>query len=377
MCPPEKLVGCQERTEDGIKKNSLQDISNLVIGIFLNIDNTMLDQCQNALTTKMLEICGDTTTCAAFDNDDVMGTDSLMSYKNVDGDYVIDGLISFGNLEINEVDDASNSGDVKFGKYQADISQYANNLDENTNKQRIIASLRSVGNKIKEKVLLLAEDPQIKMCVEGRDISQIRNRAEGERTDARYPNLTDSSILTIIRAGLGKAEKNYNTKYNELLGKAIESQDDDVKSVLCAAMVTKDAERVCKEKGLFGLCRKYGTVFDDFVISDGNMSNGAYVTQHIISGIKLSDLLNVQRNGYREYYLADENNVEAQHVVMSSNYSSLNKTCTVTTEKKECKNTNSTIEDMDLYEVLSTDKGKLKRCSSYDEPIVSSKTIEM
>ena len=372
MCPSEKLVACQE---DGQKK-PLSEMYDLITGILLNIDNNMLQQCQNNVTTKMLEICGDTETCAAFDNDDSMGTDSLMSYKDSDGDFIIDGLVNFGVVKIVDADDNKADNDVKLDKYVMDISDYSNRLvggTSNATNQRIVASLQSTGNKIKRIVDELTEDPQIKMCVGGRDMSQIRNRGESDRTEARFPNLIDSTIMTIINAGLDKASQNYDKKYKELLGKAMDGQDTEYKTALCASMAGNTGD-ICQRRSVSGRCRGYENVFDKIFADtkvDENSGDG-YLTRHVISGAKLSDVFDAQRVGQYEYSLVDNNNNEVEHVTVRSVYSASTNICTITTESRKCRGVDSgtIIKSLGIQDIA-------KKCMEYDAPITTTSIIEM
>ena len=344
MCPTEKLVGCQENG----KKKSLSELSDLVMGIFLDIDNTMLTQCQNAVTTKMLEVCGATDTCAAFDDDDVIGTDSLMSYKDSDGNYIIEGLVSFGNVKISETTDMSNPDDVKFGRYEVNIADYRSHLnDTNATVQRVVSSLQSAANKINQKIAILSQDPQIKMCVEGRDMSQIRTRADGatNRTSARYPNLLDSSIMAIINSGLERANQNYTKKYNKLVGEAMNSQDSEMKAVLCAAMASSKPS--CVEYAATGnggsICTKYETnSFDNvFTATDKSGisvgSGDAYATRYVISGASMEKLALVQQSGHSEYTQTDDYGNMLGRISMAAVYSPADRTCTINTESTMCK----------------------------------------
>ena len=363
MCPTDKLVGCQENGQ----KKSLAELSDLVMGIFLNIDNTMLEQCQNAVTTKMLELCGDTAKCAAFDDDSDMGTESLLSYKDNDGNYVIEGLVSFGNVKISEIgkakdengniiDTVSDPEDVKFGKYEVNISDYKSHLnDTNATVQRVVSSLQSTANKINQKIAILSQDSQIRMCVEGRDMTQVRSRSgdavSRDRTTARYPNLLDSSVLAIINSGIERANANYTKKYNKLVSEALEAQNDEIKSVLCAAMASS-TEPTCVEYAstLFGKrCLKYeANNFDNVFTStsDTGMDYGsgdAYATRYVISGANMSKLVQAQQAGHSEYTQTDSKGNMLGRISMSSVYSPATHTCTLTTESVMCKDAESVV----------------------------------
>ena len=427
MCPTDKLVGCQE---NGVKK-SLAEVSDMVMGIFLNIDNTMLTQCQNAVRTKMLELCGDTASCTAFDDDSDMGTESLLSYKDSAGNYVIDGLISFGNVKIVDVtkekkvtDDEGNMtvqdkqtdpDDVKFGKYEINIGEYKEHINATSGtEQRIAASLQSVANKINQKIAILSQDNTIHMCVFGRDMSQIRRRSDDasprtpDVTTARFPNLLDSSILAIVNSGIARANTNYTKKYNTLVGEAMESQNDDIKSVLCAALAATSPVCVEYKSGDNGeaICTKYKPNNFDNVFTGTkdsgwkNDSGDIYATSYVISGANMSKLTEVQQSGHSEYVQSDEYGNMLGRISTNAVYSTATNTCKVTVESMMCKNAEAVITTNESKSCggggfsigtpcAGISIGGSKRtttitqnyhgtsCTEFGEPVVSTMEIEM
>ena len=369
LCPRDKLVGCD-------KTKTLDEIQNIVEGIFLNIDNTMLSQCQNVVKTKMMEICGDTESCPVFDNDTDMGTESLMSYRDNNGNYIIEGLVSFGNVNKKKTEEIQEDAETvtdKFVKYELDVSEYKEHLNESssTAQNNIISALQSTANKINQKIDMLVQDPQIKMCIEGRDMSQIRR---GNRTTtARYPHLLDSTMSSIIDAGLNRAEKNYTTKYLELLGNALKSQDDDAKSATCASMVN-GAKPVCAEYDDDGMCTKYETTdFGDMYAESGEqgiISGNVYTTRHIIQG---TGLTRAQMPSVARYIQEDSNGNMLGRVSVTSSYSSTTHVCTVTTETSLCDNAKKKGKG-DIQTIPENDRGM--KCN-VGVPTVSTTTIEM
>ena len=343
LCPPERMVGCQKKqgNEDGSYSYAAtwDEIRNIVQGIWLSIDNSMLDNCQKLVNEKMIEICGDVSNCIAFDSDNNIGTESLISYKNNNGDYVIEGLVSFGNVQVTKP--TSTNDDVKFGQYEISIGEYKEHLDtQDPTTERVIHALESVSNKINQKIALLSQDPKIKMCVEGRDTKQINRRTE--KTAARFPSLLDSSILAIISAGIDRANKNYTKKYNELLGKAVEEQNDNIKSILCSAMAagsTPQCTEWATEAG-DAICIKYENPNFDNVFTDaenaGITSNDTYSTKYVISGAKVSDLVNSQSNAKSEYTQTDQFGNMVGKISTSSIYQAENNTCLLTTTTTMC-----------------------------------------
>ena len=384
MCPTEKLVGCQ----NGNSQKTIAELNDLVTGIFLDIDDKLLNACQNAVTTKMVEVCGDTTTCSAFEDDEYIGTESLLSYKGNDGDYVIEGLVSFGNVKVSKAN--SSDDDVKFGQYEIDINEYKSHLtDTNANIQRVVSALQSTANKINQKIALLSTDTQIERCVKGRDMSQIRK--DGDRTQARYPNLLDSSIMAIINSGIEQANQNYNKKYNQLVGEAMESQNDDIKALMCAAMVANGPN--CVEYESSGVCSKYEPDKFDYnkIMSNSRagVTGDVYATKYVISGADMSQLVNAQANANSEWIETDSTSgAMLARIVMNAAYSSSTNTCAITTTSTMCKDVESVITD-DYKRVaggiglgfarvtLNSPDYHGEVCKEYSEPIVSTTTIEM
>ncbi len=353
MCPQDKLVGCQE---NGVF--SWDKVDNIINGIYLGIDNNAITQCQKFATDKMNEICGDTASCAAFDSDEAIGTDSLYSYKNNNGDYVIDGLMSFGNVKLSTISDPN----TKVNNYSLDVSAYqkeaeaANTGGTNETLGRIIGSLNAVQNKINAQIALLKSDTQIKWCIEGRDMTQIRGTREGASamTAPRVPHLLDSYITTIFNAGIDKATKNYNKKFNAFIASANEGRSDESNAALCAAMATNSKEPRCaeysaKRKNIFTnetepVCVKY-EVGPMSVFSDKSTVGigGAYSTTYTIPGAKLSDLAKVTSNGRAEFIQTDGSGNMIASIGVVANYSADSNTCNVTTTTTGCKSLEAVI----------------------------------
>ena len=366
MCPLEKLVACQSKDENGNYSTSWENIDNMIYGIMLNIDNSMLEQCKKIVNDKVIEICGSLDTCSAFADDPYMGTDSLMSYADENGDYVIEGLISFGNVRITEpmtepdTDDGeegedkttkSNNKNVQLGRYKVDIGDYESHLQNASDPTvaRVIDAIRGVENKISQKLSLLTQDEMVRRCVDGRDMSQITGSQV--RGAARYPHLLDSHILMIMGAGLDHANNNYKKKYEELLAKGLEEKDDAVKSVLCTAMAS-DTEPQCTEYSAqsdgTAICTKYSANTLGDVFSGTNkqgLISGAdtYATKYVIAGAKIEDLAKVQQKGHSEYTMIDNDGNMMGKVAMNAIYSADKNTCTFTTTTTMCKETEAVI----------------------------------
>ncbi len=217
MCPLDKLVACKG------------DVDNIIMGLYLNIDNKALENCQKLVESKMMEICGSTTDCNKFASDDTIGTGSLFSQKDHNV-YRITGMISFGSLKISRDEDTY--GHVEIDEYMDNVETYNKKVD---NYDGISAAIRSelenVAGNINRVIDMIASDEKIRYCVEGRSLAQITGNAD--TTVARFPHMLDQIKMQIAIAALRQAQNNYQAKYNELLTRATKDASADVAQYLC------------------------------------------------------------------------------------------------------------------------------------------------
>ncbi|MBQ0013300.1 MAG: hypothetical protein KBS86_01870 [Proteobacteria bacterium] len=338
MCPTEKLVGCQR---DG-KAASFDDewLNNLLQGIYLSIDNSMLTECEKIVNEKMIEICGSVSSCSAFDQDTMLGTEGLRLTKDDKGNMVISGLVSFGAVQINKMNDAAlaeSDTDTggKFVQYEIDIDGYLDNAQgDSTDLSKM--SLDAVSSRISGIVSMLSQDSKIQMCINGRDMSQIRG-GTNQRTTARYPYLLNGAMLTIINSGLNKARQNYNTKYNELVASAMQEQSTQIKTVMCSSMAM-GKDPVCTSYDSQGNCRAYvptGSYLEDLF---GQPHNDPYSTEYLIAGADIASLANLQAAAANnEYVVTDSKNGSLLgRITTKAVYSADTSVCTITTETTMC-----------------------------------------
>jgi len=227
MCPIDKLVVCKQNKSDF----SMADLDSMLMGLYLNIDNKALENCQNLVESKMLEICGSTTDCNQLATNETIGTGSLRSQKDKNI-YRITGMISFGSLKVGMQD--KNAGLVDIEDYMTNARQVATEYNV-PNADGILDAiqheLEDVQGTISQVVNMIGSDPQIKFCVEGRNLEQITGKKES--TTARFPNLLNQVKQQIAIAALRQAQSNYQTKYNELLTKATKDASTDVAQYMC------------------------------------------------------------------------------------------------------------------------------------------------
>ncbi len=285
MCPFEKLVACADRykkeTQDDdenaskVKDFKEDDVYNYVAdiaqGIFLNIDNNFMTECQNALDDAMIKVCGDTENCDNMTVDDGIGTRSL-EYKICEFYPTEDGNdLTFTNCrksadqildsELGRVEGGSTStiGSVKpfAGILEGMIFWEEITFDENTGKlltteeyesrlnalpdgikAKINAEIENLLHNIDLTISSIEADPKVQYCMTGRQVQGMVVRdADGKATNkaargqrdgelekigkatgegaGRFPNLTKQIRMIISNSALRLAKENYNKLYDK------------------------------------------------------------------------------------------------------------------------------------------------------------------
>lgn len=399
MCPADKLPGCKYATTDNPDKDVYNNLTEIATGIFLNIDNNMLSACQKAVQSKVLEVCGDLSTCEAFTDDDSIGTDSLVSYKDSDGNTVIDGLMNFGLLEMN-----TDGTDIIKKNYTAIYDEFGNlkaaEVNANPTLQRIASNINIVVNKAKQKITEIANDETVGMCITGR--SKTWSGDTGTHT-ARFPNLLNSYKLMIFNAALDKAYSNYRAKYDTMVAEALENQSDDVKSMLCTAIAynpdsarctsydTNDGEPVCSAYTISGALEN---MFDDTETEENSNNQGqeglsSDGLRYIVKGANIANRLKNMSYGKGEFVEKDKYGNIIGKVSISSIYSASTNICTITTTTTRCANIQPEKDDnpdsaafCDFWLLgwcVSKPEQEEKKfyCSEYSEPTVTVQEIKM
>ncbi len=249
ICPIDSLVVCKQDNPDF----SMDDLDSMLMGLYLNIDNSALDTCQALVDSKMTEICGSTTDCNRFAADEVMGTGSLRSVK--DGNvYRITGMISFGSIKTGDGLSVVKDGEEKLGAGEVGVEEYLTKVKEFNvdnpnvpNAAGIVATieeeLKNIAGTINRTIQLIEQDPEIQFCVSGRDLSQITGKS-GEKTTARFPNLLNSVKMQIAASALRKAQDNYNKKFTEEVTKATKDASLDVAQYMCQMLPSNNGVTV-------------------------------------------------------------------------------------------------------------------------------------
>ena len=262
MCPYDKLPGCQKvYGKDDIRGDAVYDeLSAMVQGVMLNIDNAALTECQAAADEAMIRVCGDTENCDALTVDQNIGARSLeykiceytMSETGLDLDYakcrtdisqirdselgrvegstsaelgpvtpfagVLDGMIYWESVQVG--DDGRLSS----------VDEYLAKIDDAKNmsaqqKEHVKSELAVLQANIDAAINAIEADPKVQFCMTGREVQGMkRTDAEGKSTRtrigdksaARFPELTKQMRSIIATSALKKAKDNYYKKYDEL-----------------------------------------------------------------------------------------------------------------------------------------------------------------
>ena len=240
ICPIDSLVVCKANNPNF----SMDDLDSMLMGLYLNIDNAMMEQCQNLVDKKMAEVCGSTTDCNRFASDDTIGTGSLRSQK--DGTiYRVTGMISFGSIKMGDASgqtriDDGEGGTTVLGAGEIGVSEYLAKIKESNagvaNADGIISSieeeLNNIAGTINRTIEMIESDPEIQYCVSGRDLSQITGE-KGASTTGRFPNLLNQVKMQIAVAALRQAQDNYNTKLNYEIAEATKNASTDLAQYMC------------------------------------------------------------------------------------------------------------------------------------------------
>ena len=243
ICPIDTLVVCKANNPEF----SMDDLDEMLMGLYLNIDNAMMDQCQNLVDLKMSEICGSTTDCNRFASDDTLGAGSVRSQK--DGDvYRVTGMISFGSIKMGDIDgestfdadgnaDTLEPGEIGVAEYIAKVRELNGDIEsDNVDNEAIIATieeeLNNIAGTINRTIDLIESDPEIQYCIKGRDLSQITGE-EDDSTDGRFPNLLNQVKMQIATAALRQAQDNYNEKFNTAVAEATRNASADLAQYMC------------------------------------------------------------------------------------------------------------------------------------------------
>ena len=233
ICPIDTLVVCKQ----GNPNFSMSDLDSMLMGLYLNVDNSALDNCQALVDAKMTEVCGSLTDCNRFASDEVIGTNSLRSVK--DGTtFRVTGMISFGSIKMGDATGVKD-GKTTLGPGEIGVADYIEQIKEKNknvkNADAVIATiedeLNNIAGTINRTIAMIEQDPEIQYCVAGRSLKNITGN--DEMTEARFPNLLNSIKTMIAVSALRQAQDNYNKKFTEEVAKATADASLDIAQYMC------------------------------------------------------------------------------------------------------------------------------------------------
>ena len=261
MCPTDRLVVCREARPNF----QLSDISDMILGIMLAIDNSMMDHCHGLVEDRLFEICGYTAKCENIADRNI-GANALR-IDTVNGRAVINGTVGWAAVDVSPGDDWRNcvargepdcdrfprAGIITSDGYIAAITAGNISEEERAAAELVRAEIQSVATRTAALISRIDHDPEIGFCISGRDLTHITTA--GGQTEARFPFITDSARIMIANAMLSRAAENQSRRLNEL---RLEAQEMAGGPTACTilndgpppVMVTQNVQR-----GLFGRVR--------------------------------------------------------------------------------------------------------------------------
>ena len=280
MCPVETLVVCAQ----GRPGFQITDLDSMLMGFFMNVDNSLLEVCQGLIDDKMMEICGSLDDCNRFAADDRLGAGSLQMHRR-GAIYQLTGLLSLGMIHVgtgipatseptderserrergrgtrgnpSELDDSSVGDGLGAGRINVDgyiehlrrmngcVDRQGEAVACGAEAEQIVATiemeLRNIEGQINRTIDLISQDTQIGWCIHGRDLTNITGPlpSSGRRppppnmTQARFPNMLNTQKMLIANAALRKAAENYNTKFTEEVERATREASADIAQMMC------------------------------------------------------------------------------------------------------------------------------------------------
>ena len=250
ICPIDKLVVCKQANPNF----KMSDLDSMLMGLYLNIDNKALENCQNLAEEKMVELCGSTTDCNSFATDEFIGTGSIKSQKD-GAKYRVTGMISFGSIKMGDaagtVTDGKKvlePGEIGVQDYIAEIKKKNKGVkDADAIISSIEDELNNIAGSINRAISLVESDQRVQYCIDGRDLSQIKGVARNargkkisEKTEARFPRLLNQYRVMIGMAALRKAQDNYNKKLNTAISEATQNASADIAQYMCNKIATSE-----------------------------------------------------------------------------------------------------------------------------------------
>lgn len=250
MCPYDKLTGCEKvYGAEAVKGEAIYDeVAQIIEGVILNIDNEMLQTCENAVDRAMDEVCAGET-CQSFAVAPHVGADALnysvcqyttdspdstegfkwfdcradidhisdaelgRVHGSQDGEMgpvkpfagVITGVIKWEFVEIND------EGYVDIDKYMDELTKEKISDEE---KNRVRSTLEQLQGDINRVITSVEQDQWVQFCINGREIEGVTDKFG--KNKVRFPKMANTIRRQMATTALNQARNNYYAKYDEL-----------------------------------------------------------------------------------------------------------------------------------------------------------------
>lgn len=192
MCPVDKLVVCRQGKADF----KLADLNDMIAGVFLNMDNKLIDKCEQLVEEKTIEVCGSADACdAPFEQQEsAKRMSDLVIWSSVQLAKGGEWLACKDKNPEDECRKFPRAGTLMIDEYMNTLG----NRDEG-DKTKIKADLDNANLMISTIISMVDDDPKISWCVVGRDMKQMGGKRQ---TMGRFPNLTTGVRMMIAGSGL-------------------------------------------------------------------------------------------------------------------------------------------------------------------------------
>lgn len=253
LCPSEKLTACVDKTSSSNDpETALRDyVARVAQGLALNIDNSMLTQCQTALSQAMIKYCGDEESCPMAKIDDSLFKGVMSAELCVGGNCQLDpGVFSYDDLlkavptlkglvDITQVEfkSADKNGGASIpaprginkgisADYVAQTyGKYVNN--DKTNNETLNMLEKALNSAFANVASAILSDPKVYYCMYGRSVDGFGGTTEGTNgttetgTGGRFPSLATSMLASVETQIKNTVTKVYYDTQDQLMSDQI------------------------------------------------------------------------------------------------------------------------------------------------------------
>ncbi len=253
LCPDDKLTACY-REYAGETETVRETLANIAGGIMLQINNGLIEVCENAVKEAMIKTCGNAQNCNELIVPDKVGSRTLElkfceikdeeDYVNCKSDikelmdnelgktvrnsdlsktkndrHYYSGRI-IGHILWEKIEPLSDYSGVISGAEYIEKVKGLVYMDDKL-KEKMKTEVGALGNAIKNTIATMESDPRVQFCMTGRRVAGLSGKDGlqqyiGKSGNATFPNITKSVRAMIIDGALLAAQKNYGDRYDVL-----------------------------------------------------------------------------------------------------------------------------------------------------------------